>query len=89
MVAALLGTMVRPTVSTVASSRQYAVFTRIALGRSAEHSIPSVCVGEIAVRDGCITAIGATGAVQGSGATEIDADGKLVTPGWVDIHSVR
>lgn len=45
--------------------------------------------GEIAARDGIITVIGATGAVRGLGTTEIDAGGKLVTPGWVDIHSVR
>eukprot|EP01052_Picozoa_sp_SAG31_P003160 SAG31_NODE_119_length_23948_cov_9.957105_7_plen_79_part_00 len=45
--------------------------------------------GDIAVRDGLISAIGTAGAVRGSGATEIDAGGKLVTPGWVDIHSVR
>jgi hypothetical protein len=41
------------------------------------------------VRDGRISAVGAAGAVRGTGTTEIDAEGKLVTPGWVDVHSVR
>ena len=27
------------------------------------------------------------GEVAGSGADEIDADGLLVTPGWVDVHT--
>lgn len=29
----------------------------------------------------------AVGEVEGSGHREIDADGRLVTPGWVDIHT--
>jgi hypothetical protein len=41
------------------------------------------------VRDGLISAVGGTGTVRGSGKKEIDAGGKLVTPGWVDVHSVR
>jgi N-acyl-D-amino-acid deacylase len=40
--------------------------------------------GDIAVRDGRITAVGR---VPGSGRDEIDARGKLVTPGFVDIHT--
>ncbi|HLI65444.1 MAG TPA: amidohydrolase family protein [Caulobacteraceae bacterium] len=40
--------------------------------------------GDIAVDDGRITAIGT---VDGRGAEEIDARGKLVTPGFVDIHT--
>ena len=39
---------------------------------------------DIAVRDGRIAAIGA---FSGAGAEEIDAAGKLVTPGYVDIHT--
>lgn len=49
---------------------------------------PAPRAGEIAVRDGRISAVGAAGAVRGTGTTEIDAEGKLVTPGWVDVHSV-
>jgi len=40
--------------------------------------------GDLAVRDGRIAAVGA---VEGSGNREIDARGKLLTPGWVDVHS--
>ena len=40
--------------------------------------------GDVAVKDGLIAAVGR---VQGKGAQEIDADGKIVAPGWVDIHT--
>ena len=39
---------------------------------------------DVAIRDGIIVAIGA---VDGRGREEIDARGKLVTPGFVDIHT--
>jgi N-acyl-D-aspartate/D-glutamate deacylase len=39
---------------------------------------------DVAVDDGRITAVGA---VPGGGRQEIDADGALVTPGFVDIHT--
>src|SRR4051812_30736934 len=39
---------------------------------------------DIAIDGGTITVVGV---VEGTGATEIDADGALVTPGWVDVHS--
>jgi N-acyl-D-aspartate/D-glutamate deacylase len=39
---------------------------------------------DVAVKDGRIAAIGA---FSGGGAEEIDARGKLVTPGFVDIHT--
>ena len=39
---------------------------------------------DVAVKDGKIAAIGKT---LGKGAEEIDARGKLVTPGFVDIHT--
>ena len=39
---------------------------------------------DIAIDDGVITAVGP---VDGSGARELDADGALVAPGWVDVHS--
>jgi len=40
--------------------------------------------GDVAVQGGRIVAVGA---VDGTGRREIDADGALVTPGWVDIHT--
>src|ERR1700690_3288373 len=39
---------------------------------------------DVAVDDGRITEVGIVG---GSATRTIDADGLLVTPGWVDIHS--
>jgi len=41
-------------------------------------------VGDIAVDDGKITSVGKIGGVA---KEELDACGKLVTPGWVDIHT--
>jgi N-acyl-D-amino-acid deacylase len=40
--------------------------------------------GDLAVKDGLIAAIGA---VSGTGAEEIDAKGRVVTPGFVDVHT--
>jgi len=40
--------------------------------------------GDVAVRDGRIIAVGA---VNGTARREIDAAGRLVTPGWVDVHT--
>ena len=40
--------------------------------------------GDIAIDDGKITKVGE---VINSGKKEIDADGNLVSPGWVDIHT--
>jgi N-acyl-D-aspartate/D-glutamate deacylase len=39
---------------------------------------------DVAMSDGVVTAVGE---VDGSGRREIDADGALVTPGFVDIHT--
>ena len=39
---------------------------------------------DVAIKDGKIAAVGE---VSGSGAEEIDASGKLVTPGFVDVHT--
>ena len=47
------------------------------LGRPTRH-------GDVAV-DGCI--VTAVGTVDGTARREIDAEGQLVTPGWVDIHT--
>ncbi len=41
-------------------------------------------VGDVAVKDGRIAAVGE---VAGDGAAEIDAAGLLVTPGFVDVHT--
>ncbi|HNG25005.1 MAG TPA: amidohydrolase family protein, partial [Microthrixaceae bacterium] len=41
--------------------------------------------GDVAVTDGIITEVGPD--LAGRGAREIDADGRLVTPGFVDIHT--
>ncbi len=41
-------------------------------------------LGDIAIDDGKITKVGK---VINSGKKEIDADGNLVSPGWVDIHT--
>lgn len=40
--------------------------------------------GDVAIRDGLIAAVGQ---VDGNGAQQVDADGLVVTPGWVDIHT--
>jgi N-acyl-D-amino-acid deacylase len=40
--------------------------------------------GDIAVDDGVITQVGD---VAGTGTREIDADGAVVAPGWVDVHT--
>jgi len=40
--------------------------------------------GDIAVDDGVITQVGE---VAGAGTREIDADGAVVAPGWVDVHT--
>ncbi len=42
-------------------------------------------VADVAVTDGVITEVGP--GLDGSGTREIDADGLLVTPGFVDIHT--
>jgi len=39
---------------------------------------------DVAVKDGRIVGVGE---IAGSAAEEIDATGKLVTPGWVDVHT--
>ena len=40
--------------------------------------------GDVAVKDGLIAAVGT---VHGDAAQEIDAKGKVVAPGWVDVHT--
>ena len=40
--------------------------------------------GDVAVDGGVITAVGA---VDGAGRAEVDAGGRLLAPGWVDVHT--
>lgn len=40
--------------------------------------------GDIAIKDGLITQVGGK---AGAGIREINAEGSLVTPGWIDIHT--
>ena len=40
---------------------------------------------DVAVKDGTIAEVG--GSITGAAAETIDADGALVTPGWVDVHT--
>ena len=44
---------------------------------------------DVAVRDGVVVAVGTAerGRLDGNGSREVDADGCLVTPGFVDIHT--
>lgn len=42
-------------------------------------------VADVAITDGMISEVGPS--IAGSGRREIDADGRLVTPGFVDIHT--
>jgi N-acyl-D-aspartate/D-glutamate deacylase len=44
--------------------------------------------GDVAVEDGRIVAVGGNGVVSlGAAQRSIDADGALLTPGWVDVHT--
>src|SRR3990167_10941686 len=53
-------------------------------GRIVDGTGAPAVVGDIAIDDGVITAVGK---VSGQARREIDAAGKIVTPGWVDIHT--
>jgi N-acyl-D-aspartate/D-glutamate deacylase len=53
-------------------------------GAIADGSGGALFEGDVAIRDGLIAAVGE---VAGRGAEEIDARGKLVTPGFVDVHT--
>ena len=41
--------------------------------------------GDLAIKDGIIAEVG--GKITGHAARTIDADGAVVTPGWVDLHT--
>ncbi|MGD1935024.1 MAG: amidohydrolase family protein [Candidatus Phaeomarinobacter sp.] len=53
-------------------------------GRIADGSGGEIFSGDVAVKDGVVAEVGA---ISGTAAREIDADGALVTPGFVDIHT--
>ncbi len=53
-------------------------------GTIADGSGRPTVTGDIAIDGSIITAVGD---VDGGGRREVDADGLLVTPGWVDIHT--
>ena len=53
-------------------------------GRIADGTGAALYEGDVAITGGRVTAVGA---VTAAGRTEIDARGKLVTPGFVDIHT--
>jgi N-acyl-D-amino-acid deacylase len=44
-------------------------------------------VGDVGIKDGVIVAVRPGGGLEGEAAETIDATGKLVTPGFVDIHT--
>ena len=51
------------------------------------HRCPSVCrCCAVCVKDGLIAEV-VNGTSSSSGTREVDASGKLVTPGWVDIRA--
>ena len=43
--------------------------------------------GSVAIQDGIVAAIGDPAEVDGPATRTIDADGLLVTPGFVDLHT--
>ena len=53
-------------------------------GRIVDGTGAAAFTGDVAVQGGRIAAVGR---VTGRGRREIDAAGKLVTPGWVDVHT--
>ena len=53
-------------------------------GRVVDGSGAAARSADIAIDDGVITAVGK---VDGRARREVDADGALVTPGYVDIHT--
>ena len=53
-------------------------------GTIADGSCGDLVMGDLAIKDGKIAAIGS---FSGSGAEEIDARGRIVTPGFVDVHT--
>ncbi len=59
---------------------------KIANGTIVDGSGADRFTGDVAVKDGVIVAVAPSG-LEGEAAETIDATGRLVTPGWVDIHT--
>ena len=53
-------------------------------GKIADGTGKTAFTGDVAIEDGRIAAVGGR---QGPAKRDIDADGLLVTPGWVDVHT--
>ena len=53
-------------------------------GRIVDGTGRAAFTGDVAIADGRIAAVGGK---QGPAKRDIDADGLLVTPGWVDVHT--
>ncbi len=53
-------------------------------GNIADGTGKAAFTGDVAITDGRIAAVGGK---QGPAKRDIDADGLLVTPGWVDVHT--
>ncbi len=51
-------------------------------GKIVDGSGAAPFIGDIAFKDGVITAVGAK--VSGTAKREIDAEGRVVTPGWIE-----
>ncbi len=47
----------------------------------------SITSGDLLIRNGRIAAVGAIAAAQSAGATVVDAAGRLLTPGLIDLHT--
>ena len=43
--------------------------------------------GDVAIRDGKVAEVGPPGSIEGEARETLDATGKIVTPGFVDIHT--
>ncbi len=53
-------------------------------GRVVDGTGEAARIADVAIDDGIVTAVGV---VDGTGTEELDADGAVVAPGWVDVHS--
>ena len=79
---ALLSALVLTLGSVTAAAQDFDLVVRH--GRIVDGSGKPAFEGDVAVRDGRIVAVGK---VTGAGRTEIDATGKVVAPGFIDVHT--
>ena len=56
-------------------------------GRIVDGSGEESFIGDVAIKGDRIEAVGPSGTIEGEARRVIDAQGLLVTPGWVDIHT--